>query len=43
VSTNGHRHIPVVDNERRLAGIITNSDLITGLYRARLVETGKNA
>jgi len=43
VSTNGHRHIPVVDNERRLAGIITNSDLITGLYRARLVETGKSA
>ena len=43
VSTNGHRHIPVVDNERRLAGIITNSDLIAGLYRARLVETGKSA
>ena len=43
VSTNGHRHIPVVDHERRLAGIITNSDLIAGLYRARLVETGKRA
>jgi len=29
----GHHHIPVVDASRRLAGIVTQSDLITGLYR----------
>ncbi|WP_325101055.1 HPP family protein [Paraburkholderia kururiensis] len=29
----GHHHIPVLDNERRLAGIITQADLIAGLYR----------
>ncbi len=29
----GHHHIPVVDASRRLAGIITQADLISGLYR----------
>jgi CBS domain-containing membrane protein len=29
----GHHHVPVVDNERRLAGIVTQADLISGLYR----------
>ncbi|NEX59642.1 HPP family protein [Noviherbaspirillum sp. 17J57-3] len=29
-------HIPVVDKERRLAGIVTQSDLIVALYRGRL-------
>ncbi len=29
----GHHHVPVVDGERRLAGIITQADLISGLYR----------
>jgi len=38
ISTNGHRHIPVVDAERRLVGIVTNSDLVAGLYRGRLSE-----
>ena len=28
----GHRHIPVVDGERRLTGIISQSDLIAALY-----------
>lgn len=33
-SENGHRHIPIIDSERRLVGIITQSDLIRALYRA---------
>lgn len=32
-ATHGHHHIPVLDAHRRLAGIITQADLITGLYR----------
>lgn len=32
----GHHHVPVIDRERRLAGIVTQADLISGLYqRAR--------
>lgn len=33
-SENGHRHIPIIDAERRLVGIITQSDLIKALYAA---------
>jgi CBS domain-containing membrane protein len=29
----GHHHIPVLDEERRVVGIITQSDLIRALYR----------
>ncbi|OMG72979.1 HPP family protein [Burkholderia ubonensis] len=29
----GHHHIPVVDASRRLVGIMTQTDLVTGLYR----------
>jgi CBS domain-containing membrane protein len=29
----GHHHIPVIDTQDRLVGIITQSDLIEGLYR----------
>lgn len=29
----GHHHIPVVDDERRLIGMITQADLIGGLHR----------
>jgi CBS domain-containing membrane protein len=32
-ATHGHHHIPVLDAHRRLAGIITQADLIAGLYR----------
>ncbi|WP_321896260.1 HPP family protein [Paraburkholderia heleia] len=28
----GHHHVPVIDHEKRLAGIITQADLISGLY-----------
>lgn len=29
----GHHHIPVIDDERRLVGIITQSDFVRALYR----------
>lgn len=34
----GHHHIPIVDNERRLVGILTESDLMAALYNQRLRE-----
>ncbi len=34
----GMRHIPIVDAERRLVGIVSNSDLVAGLYRGRLAD-----
>lgn len=33
-SEGGHHHIPIIDTERRLAGIITQSDLVRALHRA---------
>jgi CBS domain-containing membrane protein len=33
-SKNGHRHIPIIDHEQRLVGIITQSDLVRALYQA---------
>ena len=30
----GHHHIPVLDEERRVVGIITQSDLVRALYRS---------
>ena len=33
-SENGHRHIPIIDAQRHLVGIITQSDLIKALYAA---------
>lgn len=30
----GHHHIPIIDDEQRLVGIITQSDLVRSLYRA---------
>jgi CBS domain-containing membrane protein len=32
-ANDGHHHIPVLDAEERLAGMITEADLIAGLYR----------
>jgi CBS domain-containing membrane protein len=32
----GHHHIPIVDAERRLVGIVTQSDLVVALYRRGL-------
>lgn len=33
----GRHHLPVVDADRRLVGIVTQSDLIAALFRSRLV------
>lgn len=33
-STEGHHHIPVIDGNQKLVGIITQSDLVRALYRA---------
>lgn len=33
-SEGGHHHIPIIDAERRLVGIITQTDLVRALYRA---------
>ena len=33
-SENGHRHVPIIDAQQRLVGIITQSDLIKALYSA---------
>ena len=30
----GHHHIPVIDGEQRLAGMITQTDLVRALYRS---------
>lgn len=38
ITDHGHRHVPVINDERRLVGIVTNSDLVAGLYRARVVD-----
>jgi CBS domain-containing membrane protein len=32
----GHHHIPIVDDERRLVGIVTQSDLVVALYQRGL-------
>jgi CBS domain-containing membrane protein len=34
----GLRHVPVVDSNRRLSGIISQSDLIAALYRGSLIS-----
>lgn len=39
LSNRGKHHVPVVDGERRLAGVLTQSDLIGALYRGRLADT----
>lgn len=33
-SEDGHHHIPIIDDEQRLVGIITQTDLVRALYRA---------
>lgn len=39
----GLHHIPIIDRERRLAGMVTQSDLIAALYRGRLSDTAQAA
>jgi CBS domain-containing membrane protein len=39
----GHHHIPVIDHDERLVGMITESDLIAGLYRQSFEKAQKRA
>lgn len=43
LSDMGLHHVPVLDHERRLAGMITQSDLIAALYRGRLTDAAEAA
>lgn len=42
-ANDGHHHIPVLDTEERLAGMITEADVIAGLYRHAYVEQQRAA
>jgi len=35
---NVHHHIPVIDDERRLVGMVTQSDLVSALYHGRVAN-----
>lgn len=37
----GRHHVPVVDDERRLAGMVTQSDLVAALYETSLAQRGQ--
>ena len=39
-SEGGHHHIPIIDDDKRLVGIITLSDLVRALYRAVRLQGG---
>jgi len=43
LSDKGLHHIPIIDDERRLTGMLTQSDLIAALYRGRLVDAAATA
>lgn len=38
LSDRGLHHIPVLDHEQKLAGMVTQSDLVAALYRGRLAD-----
>jgi CBS domain-containing membrane protein len=42
LSDYGLHHIPILDDERRLAGMVTQSDLVAALYRGRVVDAAPN-
>jgi CBS-domain-containing membrane protein len=39
----GHHHIPVLDAKQRLAGMITQADLIAGMFRQAYAEQRRTA
>ena len=43
LSDMGLHHVPVLDREHRIAGMITQSDLIAALYRGRLTDAAEAA
>lgn len=36
----GHHHVPIVDADRRLVGMVTQTDLVGALYEIRLAKLG---
>jgi CBS domain-containing membrane protein len=38
MADSGFHHIPIVDDEARFVGIVTQSDLVAALYRSRYAE-----
>ncbi|NRR32096.1 HPP family protein [Oxalobacteraceae bacterium] len=40
MADSGFHHIPIVDEEQRFAGIVTQSDLVAALYEKRFAEAG---
>jgi CBS domain-containing membrane protein len=38
MANSGLHHIPVLDAERRFAGMVTQSDVIAALFQSRLSE-----
>ncbi len=38
LSDAGFHHVPILDTERKLAGIVTQSDLVAAIYRSRLID-----
>ncbi len=43
LSDSGLHHIPVIDDERRLCGMVTQSDLVAALYQGRLDQPAARA
>jgi CBS domain-containing membrane protein len=43
LSDGGFHHVPIVDDEQRLAGIVTQSDLVAAIYQRRLIEVEANS
>jgi CBS domain-containing membrane protein len=43
LSDQGLHHVPIVDDERRLVGMMTQSDLIAALYRGKLADVDASA
>lgn len=43
LSDKGKHHIPIVDAEGRLSGVLTQSDMVAALYRGHPAETRKSA
>lgn len=39
MADSGFHHIPIVDEEQRFVGIVTQSDLVAALYESRFAET----
>lgn len=41
MADSGFHHIPIVDEEQRFVGIVTQSDLVAALYESRFAEAAK--